>query len=153
MIANIQSIPEERQPLLHYLNSALALWLQGKPIPYIWGGQNWKDGVDCSGFVILGLIEAGILDEGFDDTAHGLYNRFPIFRTTKPPELGDLCFFGRIHGKMTHVGMYYHDGIMIHAGGGGKACKTKEIAYKKGAWVRAASVKYRSDFRGYGRVI
>jgi len=152
MITNIQDIPEERLPLLHYLNSALALWLQGEPIPYIWGGQNWEDGVDCSGFVILGLIEAKILPDGFDDTAKGLCIRFMLGGNITP-QLGDLAFFGRSYSKITHVGMYYHDGMMIHAGGGGRGCTTKEIAYERGAWVRAASVKYRSDFLGFGRVI
>lgn len=148
MITNIRNVSEERQPLLHYLNSALALWLEGKPIPYIWGGDNWRDGFDCSGFVIAGLLEAKILPSHYDATANTLYG---TFERVTDPQLGDLCFFGR--SRITHVGMYYHDGVMVHAGGGGSSTTTKEKAYARGAWVRASSVKYRSDFRGYGRVI
>ncbi len=165
---DLREFGHPRDILIDYMNEAMHRWICGNPIPYIWGGQFWQgrktyngtgvhpfaiQGVDCSGFVILGLIEAGILNEGFDDTAAGLANRFPAVSATDALP-GDLVFFGR--SRVTHVGMLFQRDrktwIMVEAGGGDKSCTSIPRAYAKNAFVCPAVITRRSDLRGLGKV-
>ena len=167
---NHSELTEERKRLVQYMDKAMRRWRQGNPIPYLWGGQSWSkykskhhpgyykniQGVDCSGFVILGLIDVGILKVGYDTTAAGLRSRFQIVSSAEALP-GDLVFFGS--GKrISHVGMCYQPvgnghWVMVEAGGGGSTCKTVEIAMSKNAYVRPAWTSRRSDIRGYGRIL
>ena len=63
---------------------------------------------DCSGFVIMCYVYAGVLKSDFDDTANGLMNRFsPISPAARKP--GDLVFKVDKNGKAYHVGMLLDD--------------------------------------------
>lgn len=87
--------------------------------PYLWAGTSIK-GLDCSGFVktahfLNGIIlrrdasqQAKIGEE--IDITNGLENLIP----------GDLLFFGRKAtadkpARVTHIGMYLGDGMLIHS--------------------------------------
>lgn len=81
-------------------------------IPYLWGGMT-AHGVDCSGFVSRVYHANGVTlprdaDQQFEDP-----NALPVERDRLRP--GDLLFFGRDAGHVTHVGMYLGEGRFIDA--------------------------------------
>jgi cell wall-associated NlpC family hydrolase len=81
-------------------------------LPYLWGGTS-SYGLDCSGFVQLVYRLGGIdilRDADIQFEGSGL---LPV----PPGEEGaaDLVFFGRVKGKITHVGMMIDGESFIHA--------------------------------------
>lgn len=82
--------------------------------PYVWGGNDLKKGVDCSGLTKK-------IYEGFDINISRLsYTQVNDGEEVGKSELrpGDLVFFdttGRNNGKISHVGIYAGDGMFLHA--------------------------------------
>lgn len=84
--------------------------------PYIWGGSYPDTSFDCSGFVWNAFTAAGYEFERTD--AQGLYS---LCEEVSEDELrpGDLVFFTGTYetdSKVTHVGIYVGDNMMLHAG-------------------------------------
>lgn len=116
-------------------------------IPYIWGGDNIKVGVDCSGLVQMLLARLN-LDPEDDQTADDLMRYFKTkgkIVDINDIGLGDLIFFGALKSRATHIAMGLVDGLIIEAGGGGSKCTTVEYARKIGAQVRIRLATDRSD--------
>ena len=83
--------------------------------PYVWGGYNPKTSFDCSGFVSWVYNRSG-WDFG-RLTAQGLYDvSAPVPASNAKP--GDLIFFTGTYdtSKISHVGIYVGDGMMLHCG-------------------------------------
>lgn len=81
-------------------------------LPYTWGGRT-SFGYDCSGFVQMIYRQMGYsIPRNSRDQAD-----WTGFRAIQVEELapGDLVFFGRVEGKITHVGMYIGNHEFIHA--------------------------------------
>lgn len=82
--------------------------------PYVWGGNDLKHGVDCSGLTKK-------VFEGFDINISRLsYTQVNDGKKVKKSELrpGDLVFFdtsGVNNGQISHVGIYAGDGLFLHA--------------------------------------
>lgn len=82
--------------------------------PYVWGGNDLKNGVDCSGLTKK-------VFEGFDINISRLsYTQVNDGKEVGKAELrpGDLVFFdttGVNNGKISHVGIYAGDGLFLHA--------------------------------------
>lgn len=73
---------------------------------------------DCSGLVICALIYAGLLPEGYDDTANGLYHDkkfMPVAISDKQP--GDLIFKVDSNDVAYHTGIVSDQGMCIEAKG------------------------------------
>lgn len=86
--------------------------LQFLGLPYTWGGKS-SFGYDCSGFVQMLYRQMGVnLPRNSRDQA-----KWDGFREIEFDDLseGDLVFFGRVEGKISHVGMYLGAGQFIHA--------------------------------------
>lgn len=82
--------------------------------PYVWGGNDLKHGIDCSGLTKK-------VFEGFDIRISRLsYTQVNDGEKIQKSQLrpGDLVFFdtsGENNGHISHVGIYAGDGLFLHA--------------------------------------
>lgn len=130
---------------------AIELGLKYLNKPYIWGGNNEFDGgVDCSGLVCELLRTEGLVKDGEDLTAQGLYDRF-AGNQPKTPAAGDLVFFGRGKDTISHVAFMLNSHQMLEAGGGGRATTSPQAAASIDAMVRIRPYKRRFDFVAFVR--
>jgi len=81
--------------------------------PYIWGGRI-PSGIDCSGFTQLVYKIHGISIPRDSRQQVEIGSDVNFVNETKP---GDLVFFDDEQGKITHVGMIFSRGLVIHASG------------------------------------
>lgn len=126
--------------------TAVAMASYSRHTPYIWGGDNWLKGLDCSGFVGHILREVDVMAKGTDDTAQGYYNRF---KGTTTPEEGCLVFYGKAPNKITHVMYCLGDGFCIGMVNGNSETETPEDAERDNAYCAIRPVGYRKDIVGY----
>ncbi len=83
---------------------------------YLWGGTSTKM-TDCSGLMKVCYLANGIILQR-DASQQALTGKKIDINQWRTGECGDLVFFGNEKtGKVTHVGMYLRDGIVIHCSG------------------------------------
>lgn len=81
---------------------------------YLWGGTSTKV-TDCSGLVKVSYFSNGIILQR-DASQQALTGK--KIQHWKDAQLCDLLFFGNSKtGRVTHVGLYLHDGKYIHCSG------------------------------------
>ena len=110
-------------------------------VPYVWGGANPRAGFDCSGLVQWVYLQMGTnlprtAQQQFDATSR-------LNRDRLRP--GDLVFFaGTVPSpdRITHVGIYIGDGLMVNAPVEGDA--VREMPVFAGFWG--------AHYAGAGRV-
>jgi hypothetical protein len=93
-------------------------------VPYLWGGTSVDAGFDCSGLTMTVYQLNGF------DLPRTSQEQFtagnPVDRTFL--EKGDLLFFSRGGGKVSHVGVYAGNDRFIHAPGRGKRIRTDSLS-------------------------
>lgn len=80
-------------------------------IPYLWGGNNVVEGMDCSGFVRAVYNLCGV------NIPRSSREQFRVGENVGKIDLkdGDLVFFGRSEDAINHVGIYAGNGRFVHA--------------------------------------
>lgn len=116
-------------------------------LPYIWGGDDSIEGMDCSGLVIEYLQSCGLFPVDRDTTAQGLLNYFSGARSmiVDRPRFGSLVFYGKSRSRITHVAFGLDRYRIQEAGGGGRTTLTREDAIAQNAYVRIRPFDHRSD--------
>jgi len=80
--------------------------------PYLWAGNDLRNGVDCSGFVHHVFREFGI--RLYRNSAAMTANGVPVEKNALLP--GDLVFFDTAgNGGISHIGIYIGGGDFIHS--------------------------------------
>lgn len=111
--------------------------------PYIWGGDDSIEGLDCSGFILEIFKSIGFVGRKFDTNANGLMKKYENMKTTQTLP-GVLVFWGK-NDKATHVEMIVNilDGeiLTIGASGGGRNTKTREDAIRDNAYIKVRPIR------------
>ena len=81
--------------------------------PYLWGGRP-PNGVDGAGMVQMAYRMAGITIPRYIEQQAGEGQVLSFLEEAQP---GDLAFFGDSSGAVTHVGILWEQGRIIHASG------------------------------------
>ena len=115
-------------------------------IPYVYGGNNPKTGLDCSGFVLLVLREM-YPDKQINDMSSYQIPEFAQnelgYTKTDTPQTNALLFWHN-GNRIYHVAFAInsHDMIMAGGNGSGPECTTIEYAKKHGAKVKISNIAY-----------
>lgn len=107
-------------------------------VPYRWGGEDAKNGFDCSGLTMVSYRLNGL------NLPRNSRMQYRAGRSVAKTELrkGDLVFFATKGGKrVTHVGMYAGNNQFIHAPRTGKTIRYANLSsnYWKKAYVGGRS--------------
>ncbi len=94
-------------------------------VPYRWGGEDRKNGFDCSGLTMVSYRLNGL---NLPRNSRMQFNA-GHYVAKKKLQQGDLVFFATKGGKrVTHVGMYVGSGNFIHAPRTGKTVRIASLA-------------------------
>jgi cell wall-associated NlpC family hydrolase len=106
-------------------------------VPYLWGGSSADTGFDCSGLTMTVYKLNGLVLPRNSRTQFSLGSDVGISSLQK----GDLVFFAKVGGKVSHVGIYIGDHEFIHAPGKGKRIRIDSLQkkYYRGAFIGAKS--------------
>lgn len=94
------------------IDEAIALAKRFLGLPYTWGGTS-SSGYDCSGFTQMLCRRRGIGLPRDAGPQAGWSGSVSVTRNQLQP--GDLLYFGKSPGKITHTGMYIGNGQFINA--------------------------------------
>ncbi len=106
-------LPKESASLFSPASSVIATAHQFLNAPYLWGGRTpW--GIDCSGLIQIVFKIHGIAlpRDASQQAAQGHIINF--MSDSKP---GDVLFFSGESDTISHTGLLYSDGTVIHASG------------------------------------
>ena len=96
-------------------------------VPYRWGGEDSKNGFDCSGLTMVSYRLNGL------NLPRNSRAQYRAGQAVKKRDLrqGDLVFFATKGGtRVTHVGMYVGAGKFIHAPRTGKTIRISSLSSK-----------------------
>lgn len=100
-------------------------------VPYVWGGNNRLEGMDCGALVAEVLRSQGLVKPREDMNAQMLFQRFGTLPAV-PPSRGALIFYGASPQSVKHVAIALDSLVMLEAGGGGQGFDRTLVEAKKG---------------------
>ena len=92
--------------------------------PYRWAAEEQGFGFDCSGLAQAAWRAAGVQ---IPRVAQAQHDSGVIVARGDPLHPGDLVFFGRGDGSVTHVGIFVADGMMVDAPHPGAAVRVESF--------------------------
>lgn len=124
--------------------------------PYHYGGNNFIEGFDCSGFVMEYMKTYGIgpRQDSSAQMIHDYYlrNKSEVLYSydvdpsqwdpNDVPVVGTLIFFGRSTREITHVAVMINGYQMVEAGGGDRSVLSAQEAAAKNAYVKVRPYKH-----------
>ena len=116
-------------------------------VPYLWGGTNPLEGMDCSGFAQVILAQYGLDPKG-DQTAQALHDWLAIYGLGRSIETGALAFYGKTEERISHVAIHLSANQIIEAGGGGPTTTSFHAAMQQSAYIRVRPFGHRKDYLG-----
>ena len=111
--STFKSIPEFNNTFISVRESVTETAIRFINSPYIWGGRI-PSGIDCSGLTQLVYKIHGITLPRDSNQQAEVGETVNLINESRP---GDLVFFDNERGFITHVGMIYSQGLVIHASG------------------------------------
>ena len=103
-------------------------------VPYMWGGNNPLEGLDCSGFAIEVIRSVEHIPR--DMTAQTLYQYLAQIGWEDNLARGSILFFGKSKTDITHVEIALNDKVSIGASGGDESTLDYDDAIEKSAFVK-----------------
>ncbi len=100
--------------------------------PYVWGGNDVNNGIDCSGFVkqLYGTLGLNLPRTAAEQALVG-----QKIERLEDLKIGDrLYFWDRRRGKIGHTGMYAGGGLFVHSSSGHKGVATDDLRH--GNWLK-----------------
>lgn len=102
-------------------------------IPYRWGGEDPRYGMDCSAFVRWVYSRLGVA------LPRTSAQQFAASRPVREYKPGYLLFFSESRQRIDHVGIYIGRGYMLHASGKWGQVVTEPVANYASILVAIAS--------------
>ena len=100
-----------------------------KGTPYVWGGNDINNGIDCSGFVqkLMGAIGVNLPRTAAEQAMVGT----PVTRYEDLKKGDRLYFWDAKRGKIGHTGIYLGNWKFVHSSSTHKGVATDDIREKK----------------------
>jgi cell wall-associated NlpC family hydrolase len=100
--------------------------------PYVWGGNDPVNGIDCSGFVkkMYGTIGVSLPRTAAEQAMVGT----PIYRLEDLRKGDRLYFWDKKRAKIGHTGIYLGDGNFVHSSSGRRGVATDYLGTER--WLK-----------------
>ena len=126
-----------------YLNGLQSEVLQQKIIEWLGtpyrGGSNSLEGTDCSGFVQM--VYRDVYNVDLTRSSSSMIKEVKKIRKISDFKEGDILFFKIWRHRISHVGIYLHDGLFVHAStSNGVEIASLNMPYYKKTFFRAGRV-------------
>jgi lipoprotein Spr/probable lipoprotein NlpC len=126
-----------------YLNGLKSEVLQQKIIEWLGtpyrGGSNSLEGTDCSGFVQM--VYRDVYNVDLTRSSSSMIKEVKKIRKMSDFKEGDILFFKIWRHRISHVGIYLHDGLFVHAStSNGVEIASLTMPYYKKTFFRAGRV-------------
>lgn len=101
-------------------------------IPYRWGGDTPREGMDCSGFTRYVFGKHGISIPRTSRQQAAIGQRLPTsWRSVRP---GDLVMFANSGGRINHVAIYAGNNKILHSTSSGGGVRYDDLRTQRGRW-------------------
>jgi cell wall-associated NlpC family hydrolase len=112
--------------------SVVDMGLQYRGTPYVWGGNNLRSGIDCSGFVkkLFGEVGVNLPRTASEQALVGQ----PIQRLEDLQKGDRLYFWENKRNKIGHTGIYMGNGYFVHSSRGHNGVATDYLGSPK--WLK-----------------
>jgi cell wall-associated NlpC family hydrolase len=101
-------------------------------VPYRWGGNTPREGMDCSGFTryVFGKHGIGIPRTSRQQATIG--QRLPA--SWRSVRAGDLVMFANSGGRINHVAIYAGNNRILHSTSSGGGVRYDDLRTQRGRW-------------------